>query len=112
MRQLLDLNPIFTLSPGERIITELNQPLDEFKTPPEPPLASGTLLRETRSLDPETKQPCPARIVQRNGAVFIEKKLNSGKTQINLVERDADFYRRFALVGVAGQHRILNHFFM
>jgi len=75
------------------------------------PTGSGVLLGETRALDPETKQPCPARIVERNGAVFFEKTLSSGKTQNALIEPDADFYRRFANTDRVGKRRILNHYF-
>jgi len=77
----------------------------------EVPRESGVLLRGTRSLDPETGQPCPARVVEKGGAVYLERTLSSGKTQCSLVESDADFYRRFAHVDRAGKYRILNHFF-
>ncbi|MBW1846532.1 MAG: hypothetical protein JRJ27_05160, partial [Deltaproteobacteria bacterium] len=72
---------------------------------------SGVLLRGTRSLDPETGQPCPARVVEKGGAVYLERTLSSGKTQCSLVESDADFYKRFGHVDRAGKYRILNHFF-
>ena len=83
-------------------------------TPPkgrETPAGPGVLIGETRALDPETRQPCPARIVERDGAVFLEKTLNSGKVKHIMVERDAAFYRRFADADMTGRHRIQNNFF-
>ena len=74
-------------------------------------MGPGVLLGETRALDPETRQPCPTRIVERNGAVFFDKALSSGKTQSALVEPDADFYKRFAYTEPVGKRRILNHYF-
>ena len=71
----------------------------------------GVLLGETRALDPETKQPCPARIIERDGAVFLEKTLSSGKTQSVMVENDAEFYKRYANPKLAGKLRIVNNFF-
>jgi len=68
------------------------------------------LIRETRALDPMTKKPCPARVLQRGNEVYLEKELASGERQRVLVERDAEFYRRFAHPKLAGKHRILNHF--
>ena len=54
---------------------------------------------------------CPARVVERDGSVFLEKSLASGRTQSVLVERDAAFYKRFASAELTGKHRIMNHFF-
>ena len=85
--------------------------LNESSRKQEVPASPGVLLGETRALDPETRQPCRARIVERNGAVFFDKALSSGKTASALVEPDADFYRRFAYTEPAGKRRILNHYF-
>jgi len=71
----------------------------------------STLLAETRSLDPETKQPCPARVIEKNGSVFLEKTFSSGKTQSVLVESDSEFYRRYAKAERIGKLRIVNNFF-
>lgn len=71
----------------------------------------GTLLRETSALDPETGQPCPARVIERDGKVYLEKHPASGGTRSAMVERDAAFYKRFSSADVIGRHRIMNHFF-
>jgi len=71
---------------------------------------SSVLLGETTSLDPDTGKPCPARIVERDGAVFLVKTLSSGKTQNVLVEQDAEFYRRFGNPGMTGPPYTLNNF--
>ena len=86
-------------------------PIDAVADSPDSGRGPAVLLGETRALDPETGSICPARIVERDGEVFLEKTLSSGKTRNTLVERDAGFYRRFAHADLAGKHRILNHFF-
>ncbi len=72
---------------------------------------SGSQLRETLALDPETKRPCQARVVERDGKIYLEKTLTSGQTRVVMAESDAAFYKRFAYVGLAGKHIIMNHFF-
>jgi uncharacterized Fe-S cluster-containing radical SAM superfamily protein len=71
----------------------------------------GSLIRETTALDPETRLPCPARIVEADGAVFLEKILASGRTERVLAEPDAEFYRRYGDPEMAGRHIIMNHFY-
>jgi uncharacterized Fe-S cluster-containing radical SAM superfamily protein len=69
------------------------------------------LIRETTALDPTTRRPCPARVIERDGRVYLDKFLSSGKTQRVLVEPDAAFYRRYADATMTGRHIIMNHFF-
>jgi pyruvate-formate lyase-activating enzyme len=73
--------------------------------------ASESLIRETTALDPETRRPCPARLIEKDGAVWLEKTLASGKTQRVLAEPDAGFYRRYADPVMSGRHIIMNHFY-
>ena len=72
---------------------------------------TGSLIRETTALDPETRRPCPARLIEKDGAVFLEKTLASGRTQRVLAEPDAGFYRRYADPVMTGGHIIMNHFY-
>lgn len=70
-----------------------------------------SLIRETTSLDPETRRPCPARVIEKDGAVYLEKTLASGRTERVLAEPDAGFYRRYADPVMTGKHVIMNRFF-
>jgi uncharacterized Fe-S cluster-containing radical SAM superfamily protein len=72
---------------------------------------SELLIRETTSLDPETRRPCPARVIESGGAIYLEKSLASGRTERVLAEPDAGFYRRYADPVMSGKHVIMNHFF-
>lgn len=72
--------------------------------------AGSRLIRETTALDPETRRPCPAQVVERAGRVYLDKTLASGRVQAVLVEEDAAFYRRYSLPELCGRHRIINHF--
>ncbi len=72
---------------------------------------TSTIIRETTALDPETRRPCPARVLEEDGRIFLEKDLGSGKVQRVLVEPDADFYKRYADPVMTGKHVIMNHFF-
>ena len=72
---------------------------------------SESLIRETTSLDPETRRPCPARVIEKDGAVYLEKSLASGRTERVLAEPDAGFYRRYADPVMTGKHVVMNHFF-
>jgi pyruvate-formate lyase-activating enzyme len=72
---------------------------------------SELLIRETTSLDPETRRPCPARVIEKDGAVYLEKSLASGRTERVLAEPDAGFYRRYADPVMTGRHVIMNRFF-
>ena len=92
-------------------MTKLFKLLKESAKRQEVPTESSVLVGETRALDPETRQSCPARIVERDGAIFLEKTVSSGKTRCTLIESDAGFYRRYANAKLAGKHRIVNNFF-
>lgn len=71
----------------------------------------ATVIRETTALDPETRLPCPARVIEQDGRIFLEKSLASGKVIRALVEPDAAFYRRYADPVMTGPHILMNHFF-
>jgi len=73
--------------------------------------SSESFIRETTALDPETRRPCPARVIEKDGAVYLDKSLVSGRTERVLVEPDAGFYRRYADPVMTGKHLIMNHFF-
>ena len=70
-----------------------------------------SMIRETTALDPGTRRPCPARVIEKDGAIYLEKTLASGRTERVLAEPDAAFYRRYADPLMAGKHAIMNRFF-
>lgn len=70
-----------------------------------------SFIRETTAIDPEARRPCPARVLEEEGRIYLEKALASGKFLKVLVEPDAAFYRRFADPELRGRHVLMNHFF-
>ncbi|MBS3762173.1 MAG: radical SAM protein [Planctomycetes bacterium] len=69
------------------------------------------VLSRTRAIDPRTRKPVPALVLQSEDGVFLEKMLPRGERRRVQIEKDPEFYRAFADPEPAGESTLGNLYF-